>query len=159
MQRNLVVLFVLSALAGCSRVESPPVPPSAVAEARTPVSAQPRVPAPSPAASKETALNRPVEVPADHKGLRLYIDPATGETRPPTEAELAAEAAARTRTGTEPAVKAREPVSEIKLSNGMTEVQLGKQAEVAEVVCVLKDGTIGECPDNSTSGLRAKPKP
>lgn len=159
MQRNTIVLLVLSALACCSRIESPPVPPSAAAEAGAPVSAEPKVAASPPAVAHEAAANHAAAAPADQKGLRLYIDPATGETRAPTAAELAAEAAARRQAGAEPAVKVREPVSEIKLSNGMTEVQLGKQAEVAEVVCVLKDGTIGECPGNSTSGLRAKPKP
>jgi hypothetical protein len=152
--RKSFVLLALGALSGCAQVESPPAP-SVVADASVPVSAQPNVVVPSPTV-KGTASIDPNG--ADQKGLRLYVDPATGEIRPPTEAELAAEAAAR-RPSTDAAVKAREPVSEIKLSNGMTEVQLGKQAEVAEVVCVLKDGSIGECPGNSASGLRAKPKP
>jgi hypothetical protein len=86
--------------------------------------------------------------------LRAFIDPVTGELRAPTQAEVEAEATQRRLQGA--AAKTRVATEEIKLPNGMTEVRIGKDAEVSETICIQKDGSLGPCPPAKAAELRAK---
>ena len=54
------------------------------------------------------------------------------------------------------AAKTRVAAQETKLPNGMTEVRVGKDAEVSETICIQKDGSLGACPPDKAAELRAK---
>jgi hypothetical protein len=80
-------------------------------------------------------------------GVKVFIDPATGELRAPTEAEQQHAAAAAAAPGGSAAVKATVTVEGKPIGNGMYEYDLGKRGVIDEVACVQADGTIsGKCP-------------
>lgn len=100
----------------------------------------------APATDVATSPGRPAA------GLRMYIDPVTGEAREPTEAELAAEARNNATTSSPTfngsgTAKAVLRTHETVLPGGLTEVQLDRKADVEEKVCIQPDGSLsGRCP-------------
>ena len=133
------LLLGVGMLGACARVASPP-PAAAQATAAASADALPD----KPAGSRASGRSAPA---APQQGLRMFIDPVTGKPRDPTDAELAAEAARRATQPQPQATAVRgEPAEQIQLPNGMTEVRIGKQAEMTEVVCLQKDGSVGACP-------------
>ena len=107
-----------------------------------------RVSAPTTTATSATVESLP------RPAARIYIDPVTGATRAPTAEEAAraaAEASAQVNASSQvkasgtPSREAATHVTETRLPNGMTEVDLGNAGMVKEVVCVQKDGSLGPC--------------
>jgi hypothetical protein len=146
-RRLLVPLLICCVGAGCARTQST-ASPVAGSTAATPAFTEQTGSIP-PSADHPSADQKGT----DQKGLRAYIDPDTGQLRAPTEAELAAEA---TKGGTTAAAKDRADVQEIKLPNGMTEVRVGKDSEVAEITCIQADGSFGPCSPEKAAELRAR---
>ena len=106
-------------------------------------------------ARHEAAVPAPADTSA---GVRIYIDPATGEARSPDNAELAADAARRRQSGAA-SVKVAPEVVVTPLPGGITEYNLGTASQVDETTCLQKDGKLGECSEVQKAALRAVPEP
>jgi hypothetical protein len=99
-------------------------------------------------------------------GLRMYVDPITGEMREPTDAELAAEAKAHAavspaavKSGAANTVlKTDDTVNETVLPGGIIEVRNDHRADVQERVCEQPDGSLSSrCPQESAmTGNKAR---
>jgi hypothetical protein len=84
-------------------------------------------------------------------GVKVFVDPVTGEIREPTAAEMTAAVtssqAASTAAGK--ALKANAPLEEVLLPNGTTMVRFGNQVE--EKVCINAAGEVtSKCSDATT---------
>jgi hypothetical protein len=145
-RRLLVPLLICCVGAGCARPQSTASP--AGSTAATP-SFTDQTASIAPSAGRPSADQKG----ADQKALRAYIDPVTGQMRSPTAEELAADAATGSVTA---AARDRSDVQEIKLPNGMTEVRVGKDSEVAEITCIQADGSFGPCSPEKAAELRAR---
>lgn len=86
--------------------------------------------------------------PASAAGLRVYIDPATGQPRDPTDAELAADAARRNaaRIKAQAASGGTETSRVTTLPSGEVRVYVGDQGGDDERVCRQPDGRFADCP-------------
>jgi hypothetical protein len=130
----MTLVLAVASMCGCSDRQAQPSQGSAAA---IPV-AQPQGVTRSQAVTQPQAVTRPQ--------ARAYVDPLTGELRAPTDAELAAEAAAPPATGrTAQAVRPAPAVTVTHLPNGMTEYDLGDAGRVRDQACVQRDGTVGAC--------------
>jgi hypothetical protein len=134
--RILLLLATLGAatLAACGSA-NPPVPNSSLPSS----TAKPTTNA-SPATRGSAAV-------------KAFIDPATGELRDPTEAELKAAATAPAAGTTAPGTAGTQvavPIVGKAIGNGMVEYDLGKRGMIDEVACVQADGSVsGNCPKSN----------
>ena len=96
-------------------------------------------------------------------GMKVYIDPATGQPRDPTPAEIAAagrgsrvNAQSSAATGD---TSATETGSVRRLPSGQLEVQVGSRALHDERVCRQPDGSLGEqnCPPAPAAPQEPRP--
>ena len=142
------------ALAGCTRQ---PVPEQAdvAAPTVTPTPAPTAAAAAAPAPSSDAKPGSPVPQSGRSAGVRVFIDPATGEVRAPTRAEVAAaNAAAPAGTGrVQAAGSVGQAASEgvqrehFVLPDGTEGVKLLPSDRHAVVVCRQADGSYGShCP-------------
>jgi hypothetical protein len=131
---------VMLVLVACAQTQAPAV---AIHETRD---------APVPAVT----LNRPAA------GLRMYVDPITGEMREPTDAELAAEAtthaAVNPATGKSGAARTVLTTNETVLPGGIIEMRNDHRADVQERVCEQPDGSLSSrCPpEPAMTGNKAR---
>jgi len=130
----MTLVLAVASMCGCSdRQAQPSHSPSAAITV-----AQPQAAAAPQAVTQPQAAARPQ--------ARAYVDPLTGELRAPTDAELAAEAAANPATGrSAQAVRPAPAVTVTHLPNGMTEYDLGDAGRIRDQACVQRDGTVGDC--------------
>lgn len=139
----MTFLVAAAGLAGCAPAGSPEMPARPAA-------------APPPAQALPAAASKPAPRPADTggeptPGVRVYLDPVTGEAREPTRAEAAEAAAAAGRVQREAA--GGQAVSEgaqrerVVLPDGTEGVKLAPRDRHRVVVCRQPDGSFGEnCP-------------
>jgi hypothetical protein len=140
--RATACLVMMLALPGCARRH---------ADVPAAVSADPQ-----PAASVTPAA----AAAGGGAGVRIFIDPVTGEVRAPTAAERAAEVNATRRIQADAAaVKVAPDVVVTSLPGGITEYSVNGGAQVDETTCVQKDGKLGECSAAQKAALRAAPVP
>jgi hypothetical protein len=126
----------LAALGGCTSKDSGAAPEASA----TPTLSEPESSEAASAAGAATAT-------AEGEASRAFIDPATGEMRAPTAAELAAMQATESK---DPAVKQQAPAPvKTVLPDGTIMMDLRNQPQTEEKVCVQADGSIGPCPAKS----------
>jgi hypothetical protein len=105
-------------------------------------------PAADPAAATSTTSTTEAAAPAKD-GVKVFIDPTTGEIRDPTPEDIAAlEAEQRKATAAKP--NTAQPPRQIVHPDGTVEVILDSSHEHALQGCVQKDGSIKmehRCPD------------
>jgi len=109
-----------------------------------------------PAATAVSASSSPSAAPA--AGVRIFIDPVTGEVRAPTAEELASANVTR-RQAASVAVKVAPEVVVTPLPGGVTEYSINGGFQVDETTCVQKDGRLGECSAAQKSALHAASVP
>jgi hypothetical protein len=147
----IALLGAAALLSGCARSGSPEavtLPAASASTAAAPGAAAPdfvaEPGAPATAAADQAAPGRAAP------GVRVFIDPVTGEARQPTPAEAAAGAAAGRvqresvggQAGSEGALRER-----FVLPDGTEGVKLAPRDKHAVVVCLQADGSYGEnCP-------------
>ena len=108
-----------------------------------PACAPRQVAAPEPAsAAAQPGAGSPAAAPS--AGVRIFIDPVTGEVRAPSPAELAAASVKRAETGTA-AVSTAPGVVVTPLPSGVTGYDFGAPTEIDETVCVQPDDSLREC--------------
>jgi hypothetical protein len=133
----------------------------------TPETSHESVATTKPAAQTDSAVADQTSAPATGKASmtgvsdvagtadsRIYLDPNTGQPRVPTAAELAAENAQRTQINA--ANSSKKTVKITALPDGIMEYDLGDAARVQESVCLLPDGSLGECTAEQKQELRGK---
>ena len=115
-------------LGACDSADSPQQQTATLPQAAAPAPT-PATPAPTPAAAP--AASQPGTV-----AMREFIDPATGQSRAPTAAELKALAASKQTVAASAAAASRP--KETVLPNGMVAVEAGVKSEMKG--CVQPDG-------------------
>lgn len=143
-----VLLAGLLVCAGCEQAATP--------VANSPAPADTSTIATQDAATTDTTLTAPViteTVATGTAAVQAFVDPATGELREPTTAELAAANRARTQAQAVTSA-ASTSVTVTVLPNGMTEYDLGTRAHVEETACIQSDGSLGECTATQRAALR-----
>jgi hypothetical protein len=145
------VLLVGSLLVGCSSSE--PQSSQVDDNPNTPAATQESTPVPSAAASEQTRTPTTPELSATESstlptpssnsapsapGMKIFIDPVTGEARDPTDAERAAMAR---QDGNSRAVEKRQQ-RETKLRNGGTAITIEGDPQTPLQGCVEEDGNV-----------------
>jgi hypothetical protein len=151
-------------LAACARTQTPATAihetTGSTVPAPTAVSAAETGSGRAPTATSSATSTRPTA------GLRMYVDPVSGEMREPTDAELAAEATApaaispaTVKSGAARAVIGTDETdSETVLPGGIVEMRNDHRADVQERVCEQPDGTLSSrCPPQlAPTGKKAR---
>ncbi|MFT3904969.1 MAG: hypothetical protein QM718_01520 [Steroidobacteraceae bacterium] len=129
------------------------------AAARDPEASTPTDPASEVSASALPAAGPPAAsgtaAAAGAAAQRVFVDPATGKARQPTDAEMA-EAAARSsgRVSAQSAQAASETSTTTVLSNGVTEVHVGERGRHKLQMCRKPGGGFQECDEKDAAAIQ-----
>jgi len=141
----VIMLLAVAGLAGCAPAASPGTSTGAAAPAPA---AQPPAASTAEPGSPATAAR-----PEPARGVRVYLDPVSGEAREPTRAEAAAAASGRVQREAAGGQAVSEGASRerVVLPDGTEGVKLAPRDRHSVVVCRQADGSFsGECPSTST---------
>ena len=111
------------------------------------------------AATSSAAHDNALGPAAGAAGVRIFIDPVTGEARAPTAEELAGANSTRRIQAAAAQVTVAPDVVVTPLPGGITEYSINGGVQVDETTCVQKDGRLGECSAAQKAALRAAPRP
>lgn len=138
--RSLILIAQALALCACSgsHQASQAGAPASAQQAQPASAAGPAIPPTSPAAVAAPS-SAPAAAATGGAAIREFIDPATGQAREPTAADLKAFEAAKARTpSAAPTVKPRG--GEITMPNGMVAIEAPPPSDMKG--CLRKDGTM-----------------
>jgi len=142
-----ITMFIAASIGGlmlmaCSSSDRQ-ASPSADKSSAPPIAAETT---PSPVAAEPTQTVEPL-------GMKVFIDPKTGQMRDPTPAELAA--MERQSSGRKPETSTQRKQTEVKMRNGGTAIFMEDNPETPMKACTQADGSV--VVDHDCQAEQAKP--